>query len=328
MRVVKIITGIVTIIFLFSIGALITSKFLLKTDYWKCKDGQWVQIGNPSEPMPSKECLVDEKKGFFGNDSEENDDDADSDWPGTYVVGIEFSDDLSPLAFRFPLSCQDLYEEEIIEEESGIRRAKINYLGENDKAMLFMINIFPKSMNIYEIENMPNNEMLGQNVNYYYTFSQALDMPFKEGSNDYEVYSKMMGEVDEIISLIMLSGDYEAHDIKVNENNSEENFIIDISYPRIVGAEFENTFGVLMDEYINEAIAGFKDKVSTAEFNEEMEEKLSILKLNYNFESADIENGVVGVNIYGFEEINGNEARNILSKTFRYDLKNDKELDI
>jgi cytochrome c1 len=72
MRAVKIITGVVTIIFLFSVGALITSKFLLKTDYWKCKDGQWIQKGNPSDPMPTKECLVDEKKGFFNNDSEEN----------------------------------------------------------------------------------------------------------------------------------------------------------------------------------------------------------------------------------------------------------------
>jgi hypothetical protein len=328
MRAVKIITGVITIIFLLSVGALITSKVFLKTDYWKCKDGQWMQIGNPSEPMPNKECLVDEKNGFFGNNSEENDDNTDSDWPDKYVEAIEFSDTLSPLAFRFPLSWQDLYEEEVIEEENGVRRAKINYLGENDKTMLFMINIFPKSMDIYEIENMPNNEILGQNVNYYYTFSEALDVPYVEGSKDYEVYMKMLGEVEEIINFIMLSRDYETHDIKVNENNEEENFMIDIAYPRVVGGNFNNSFGMVMDEYVNEVVVEFKNKVSTAEVNEELEETSSILKLNYSFDSVDLDNDIVTVTVYGFEKINGNETRNILSKTFKYDLNNDKELDI
>jgi hypothetical protein len=328
MRAVKIITGVITIIFLLSVGALITSKVFLKTDYWKCKDGQWMQIGNPSEPMPNKECLVDEKNGFFGNNSEENDDNADNNWPGKYVVRIEFSDDSIPLYFRLPLSWQGgPYEEEIIEEENGIRRAKINYLGENDKAMLFMINILPKSMDIYEIENMPNNKTIGQNVDYYYTLSESLDVPFEENSKDYETYIKMIEEV-EIVNNIIFSNNYEMHDIKINENNEEENFKIDITYPRVAGPEFDNNFSVLMEGYTNGIITEFKDKVSAVEINEEIEETSSILKLNYNFDSVDLDNDIVTVSLYGFEKIKGNENRNILSKTFKYDLKNDKELDI
>ncbi len=326
MRVIKIITGMITVIFIFSIIAFIASKFFVKTGYWQCRDGEWVQKGKPSMPMPNRDCLPEEANNFIKNNPKENNDTVDNKWPDKYVAGIQFSDNSSPLAFRFPLSWQDNYEEAIVEEESGTRRAKIYYLGEDENALLFLINIFPKSMDIDEIENMPNNRILGQNVNYYYSFSRALDIPYVEDSNDYSPYLKMVEEVDEVIDSIMLSSDYETHDIKIVENNGEENFMIDISYSRIVGPIFEHRFNDLMFGYIENVISEFKSEAVVLEIDEDVQKKLSILKLNYNFESVDVDNHIITINIYGFEKINENQDD--INKTFKYDLKNDKELEI
>lgn len=46
----------IIVVILICIIAVLVLRFFLREDTWICRDKQWIRHGNPSEPMPTKEC--------------------------------------------------------------------------------------------------------------------------------------------------------------------------------------------------------------------------------------------------------------------------------
>lgn len=152
-------------------------------DTWLCSDAGWVKHGNPSKPIPNVGCEA--KKEEPKNEA---------------AAAYNFIDIESNTTFNFPLAWQGQYITEI-KNEAGVRLLKFNYVAEQGgQQMLFLVRVYPVgAKTAAELDQEPNTKVLGENSQFIYVSSQALDMPFAVGSADFEQYGVMMGELPAIL---------------------------------------------------------------------------------------------------------------------------------
>jgi len=271
-------------------------------DNWICENNQWTKQGNPSVPMPTEGCGDVVKEGIVYGD-----------------IGEEFG-------LVLPETWQGYYEvKDIAKDEEGARRVVFNYLvGGENQALLFIINIYGGDQSIASIDNQPNNQIIAQTVENVFTFSQALDMPFEQGTEDFNRYAEMISEVDGIIENIDTNtGVYTLSKI-IRENNRDEYWDIEASYPVISGNDDCGTANSLIKTEVEKIILTFKDNMSEWERYDSPDMMNSSLWINYG--PRYLSDELVSLRFVIYEYYSSAAHPNTRSFSFSYNLKEQKVL--
>ncbi len=193
---------------------------------------------------------------------------------------------------------------------------------EGNQSMLMLINMYPSSKSVYEIEMMPNNEIIARDYNYTYTASQVLDMPYKEKSKDFEKYSGMLSDIDDILENISSEDKSFVHHKKISEYSEEKNYTIEVSYPLL---NRETKINSEISKEMKERVKSFKDNLLDPE--EDIAEG-STNGLRIDYEITQVDDEIFSVKYTASMYMAGAAHPNNYTFSMNYNWKENKEIQL
>lgn len=144
----------------------------------------------------------------------------------------------SGLEISFPKEWEGKYQTDT--DQGGIA---FNYLDSSgNKSLLFLLTLYPQTENMSDIEQLPNHKIVFQNEEFMVSQSIPLDMPYQTGTEDFENYTVMLEQVEEVINNLRDRDLVSVLNKEVNEYQDEEpKYTIEVDYPELPEAEEMNT---------------------------------------------------------------------------------------
>jgi len=130
-------------------------------------------------------------------------------------------------SLTLPSTWEGFYEVEIKENNTIF-----TYLPENDmETLLLIISTHPGTTSVFSLKNTPNTVIIAQTMETIFTYSQALDIPYQQGTADHDRYIEMIEQVDSVLESIK-TDDLYALNKNIREFKDDKLFI-DVNYPEI-----------------------------------------------------------------------------------------------
>lgn len=281
-------------------------------DAWICENGEWVKHGNPSTAMPTEGC---------GNTADNQKD---------VEEGIVYNDLEGAFSLTLPTSWEGRYSTEKNYSDEGARQVIFKYVpevsGTGFLPLLFMVNVYDRENEIASIANLPNNQIVAQTVSNVFTVSQALDMPFDQGTADFDRYAEMAGELDSIFETIAPSDAVYTIIKSINENNQEEKWNIEVSYPEVAGASQVAEINGLIKIEVEKHIVAFKTAMTDWDASGSPIEASSYLWVNY--QPITLSSDLVSLYFIVSDYYAGAAHPNARSFSINYSLAEQKVLDL
>lgn len=222
------------------------------------------------------------------------------------VSSIIYQNNEFNFALNLPRDWENKYQLKQEEGENGIKYISFDY---ND-ANLFKISIVPYSF--WANKERKEGEYLGRNNDEIFAFIYSLD-PIRSDKQWGEEYLKMTARTESIKNTFKITKPYIFLEKKTE---SGKNYNIEIMYPSI-GAVSNGQVNIEISDFVNGIGDSFKDLVGKPD----AWDGDNSLKIFYD--PYEINNNFVSIR-YEISEYTGGAHPDSYSKSFNYDLKNNK----
>jgi putative hemolysin len=222
------------------------------------------------------------------------------------INAITYENEEFNFLLKLPNSWKDKYQIKREERGDGIRYISFDY-GEPN---LFKISIVPYS--IWEKQDKKEGEYLGRNNADVFTFLYSSD-PIRSDKQWGEEYLRMISSAESIKNTFKITKPYIFLERKTE---SGKNYDVEIMYPS-VGAISNGQVNIEISDFVNGIANSFKEMVGKPD----AWDGDNSLKIFY--EPYEINNDFVSIR-FEISEYIGGAHPNSYSKSFNYDLKNNK----
>lgn len=294
-------THVIMILFAVLIIAILLAREPLEElmmgsgNYWECREGEWVPVGNPSGDHPDTICH--EGGTLFFNDGE------------------------SGLEIAYPMSWENKIDIEHITEDDR-RIIKFSYLsGDEHNPMIFMINIYPSSHSVWQIDSEPNNKIVMVSDKNIFSLTQSLDMPFMKGDLDYDDYVAINNQKFDVIDAISVRDLPFTRAKNILEKNQENNYYINAIYPEFINMPFADKINSAVLSTVEELQSSFESQVADWSILGDIE-PIAPSGLNINFELESITADIVSFRLLISDYFSSAAHPNNRSLSFNYNLGN------
>jgi hypothetical protein len=203
----------------------------------------------------------------------------------------------------------------------------LNYLDNTDhEQVILMINVYPAGHPVYQIASEPNNRMVLVAADHIFSVSQALDMPYMQGSDDFDNYSQMMMGMDEVVAGLAIQDGSFARVVRNFSHDEENKYTIDVLYPEFVGASNFGAINKKVESVVKELTDSFTGQVT--DWNEDDMGPGHGSTLNMNFEVAELSDKMVSFRLLISDYFSSAAHPNNRSLSFNYNLETGKEIKI
>jgi hypothetical protein len=207
------------------------------------------------------------------------------------VASQHYVDEETGLVISYPDEWQEKIK--IGDKQTAEKRMIIlNYLDNTDhEQVILMINVYPAGHPVYQIASEPNNRMVLVAADHIFSVSQALDMPYMQGSDDFDNYSQMMMGMDEVVAGLAIQDGSFARVVRNFSHDEENKYTIDVLYPEFVGASNFGAINKKVESVVKELTDSFTGQVT--DWNEDDMGPGHGSTLNMNFEVAELSDKMV-----------------------------------
>jgi len=214
-----------------------------------------------------------------------------------------------PVGLKIPIpeEWEDKYKISVSENDKA-KIISFNYIDSHNQPNLLMsLSIYPFSTKILKsISEESNQKIVAENSKYIIIYSSSLEMPFKEGTTDFENYAKMVDKVNEMLAEISFtSGGVYARTKTIKENGPTENenekketkkYTIQISYPEFLSSD--DTYSEVLTsinketkKFVDNSLKSFKNNLTNLPSIEVLKNVYSHYQLNYQIPGIGVEMG-------------------------------------
>ncbi len=223
---------------------------------------------------------------------------------------IVYQNDEFNFSLNLPRDWENKYAVKTQTGENGIRQISFNY----GEANLFKISVVPYSF--WESQDKKEGEYLGRNNSDVFAFIYSKD-PLRSDKQWGEEYLKMIARAESIKNTFKITKPYIFLEKKTEEG---KNYTIETMYPS-VGAVSNGEVNIEISDFVNNIVNSFKEEVNKAD----AWDGDNYLKIFY--EPYEINNNFISIR-FEISEYNGGAHPNTYSKSFNYDLKNNKIINL
>jgi len=190
-----------------------------------------------------------------------------------------------------------------------------------NESLIFFFTAYPVDTEMAVLDMQLNTEVVALNDEYILTSSQALDMSFEIGSEDFNKFTLLFADLPTILDDVELGDNGFAVNTVISEKNDTLNWEVSVNYPVFKGeADFEKV-NKLIEDQINETVKAFTDNILDWESDSiAVEQNISTLWINYSVEY--LTEKFVSIKFVSSTYFAGAAHPNTFSSSINYDMAN------